>query len=1222
MTRFASKKVLVSILLFLLCSFAPSQTQTQTPTNTTVYIYDELGRLKAVITPSGDVAVYTYDAAGNILSITRQLSTTVSLIEFTPDKGAPGTAVTIYGTGFSLTAGQNSVSFNGVAGTVTAASGTQLIAVVPAGATTGPISVTTPTGSVTSTTDFEVLQSLSITGFTPTIGTPGTAVQITGTDFAPVAANNQLKFNITPALASAATATTIDTTVPSGATSGHITLTTPGGTVVSSGDFFVPPSPFTAASVDHASRIVLGETKPLSVNAANRIAMLVFDGTVGQRISLQATGSTISSSTVRVIKPDGTNLFNPTSLSGNWFVDALTLTVTGTHTIIIDPNSTFTGSMNLTLHNIPADATATITAGGPAVTVTTMTPGQNANVTFEGATGQRVSLNLTSVTINSSSVTIRRPDGTTLATAATVGTGGFFFDTMTLPASGTYSIFIDPKIAATGSMTLTLYEVPPTSSSTIVIGTAVTITINIPGENTQLTFTGTAGQIVNLEWSGTIGYSNQPHIVKPDGTRLTTPFWYDSNGFRLPVTGTYTIPIDPAGSNTGQTTFILFEIPQPVTATLVADGPPLRITTPVTGQMANLTFSGTAGQRVSLRIRDIDTGPYPNWSSVEIVKPDGSYLMDEFAYPEGYFDDGFLDKDRLIDTLTLPVTGTYTVNVYPEYSSGSYTFELFNVPPDITATIAPDGVPVTVTTTVPGQNAVVSFNGTAGQRVSLKATNTIFPYSSIDVYSPTGTFLGGFAPTGLPGRIGFEDAILLPLTGTYTIVVEAYFAFPGSTTLTLYNVPAPSTVGTLTFNGPPVTFTTTAPGQDVDFTFNGTAGQRMSLKVLGPVSSDIIIRRPNSQTLVPTKFIREIGTTTAELFETIILPTTGTYRVTVNTWFTPGDISVSLYEVPPDINDGVITIGGPPVTVTSTGPRENRVLTFNGTQGQIVHMMIDSNNSWLNHVFVNQPSGFSWNRRFADDAKLRVLEAIALPATGTYTVITELYGVGDSVTLTLGEGGVDVRGTIAADGQPTIVTVPASRQNALFTFEGVAGQRVTLKTSDVTYGPFGTGTVGMSGDVVDCCGQHFIGGDLVTPERFQVRDLTTTGTQSIFVNPNFDFIGSVTLRLSNSQPDITGTTLTVNGPPVSFSTVPGQNAVYTVEGSSGQQLTLHFTNNTMGKIIVEVIRPDDSPLSFHVNSGASFDMPTFVLPFAGTYKIRIDPYRNNTGSVTFNVTSP
>jgi YD repeat-containing protein len=281
------------------------------PTRNTIYLYDEVGRLKAVLTPSGDAAIYNYDVAGNIVSITRQRSTTVSILEFTPDKGPAGSSVTIYGTGFSLTRAQNSVLFNGVPATVNASSATQLIVTVPAGATTGPITVSTPHG-----------------------------------------------------------------TVSAAATSGHISVTTTGGTAVSTNDFFVPPSPFMAASVVFTGRIAPGETKPLSITAANHIALLVFAGTAGQRVALQATNSTIPSSTVRVIKPDGTNLLEPISLSGNWFVDTLTLPVTGTYTIVVEPNSTFTGAMNLTLHDVPADVAGTIIAGSPAVTVSTTTPGQ------------------------------------------------------------------------------------------------------------------------------------------------------------------------------------------------------------------------------------------------------------------------------------------------------------------------------------------------------------------------------------------------------------------------------------------------------------------------------------------------------------------------------------------------------------------------------------------------------------------------------------------------------------------------------------------------------------------------------------------------------------------------------------------------------------------------------------------------------------------------------
>lgn len=323
MARFASKTLLLTSLLFLFCALA----RTQTPTSTTVYLYDELGRLKAVLTPSGDAAIYNYDTAGNIVSITRRLSTTVSILEFTPDKGLAGSSMTIYGTGFGLTPGQNSVLINGVAATVIASSPTRLIVTVPS-------------------------------------GTPGTA--------------------------------------------GHISVTTAGGTAVSPSVFFVPPSLFTAASVDFTGRITLGETKPLSVKAANRIALIAFDGLAGQRIALHATNSTISSSTVRVIKPDGNDLLNPTSLSGNWFLDTLTLPVTGTYTIVIDPNSTFTGTMNLTLHNVPADVTGTIAAGDPAVIVSATTPGQNAILTFTNTAGQRLSLDPTDVTLTNSAVPMKR----------------------------------------------------------------------------------------------------------------------------------------------------------------------------------------------------------------------------------------------------------------------------------------------------------------------------------------------------------------------------------------------------------------------------------------------------------------------------------------------------------------------------------------------------------------------------------------------------------------------------------------------------------------------------------------------------------------------------------------------------------------------------------------------------------------------------------------------
>src|SRR5204862_461966 len=77
-----------------------------------------------------------------------------------------------------------------------------------------------------------------------------------------------------------------------------------------------------------------------------------------------------------------------------------------------------TGSMTLTLYDVPPDATGAITPGGSSVTVAAGTPGQNARLTFDAQAGQRVSLSLTGVTISSSYVSLLKPDGTALGASA------------------------------------------------------------------------------------------------------------------------------------------------------------------------------------------------------------------------------------------------------------------------------------------------------------------------------------------------------------------------------------------------------------------------------------------------------------------------------------------------------------------------------------------------------------------------------------------------------------------------------------------------------------------------------------------------------------------------------------------------------------------------------------------------------------------------------------
>ena len=151
---------------------------------TVLYVYDDLGRLVAAVDPSGQTTVYTYDGAGNLLSVSNTSSSQLSVVSFTPNHGKAGDAVTIFGSAFIPDPGQNTVSFNGTPAAVSAASATSIVATVPAGAASGPITVGNANGTATSATSFTVVEAPLITAVTPSVVGRGgaTRVEISGSN--------------------------------------------------------------------------------------------------------------------------------------------------------------------------------------------------------------------------------------------------------------------------------------------------------------------------------------------------------------------------------------------------------------------------------------------------------------------------------------------------------------------------------------------------------------------------------------------------------------------------------------------------------------------------------------------------------------------------------------------------------------------------------------------------------------------------------------------------------------------------------------------------------------------------------------------------------------------------------------------------------------------------------------------------------------------------------
>ena len=265
--------------------------------------------------------LYSTSASGNAPIIT----------SFSPDNGTTGTKVTIQGNYF---AGTTDVKFNGTSATFIPVSSSQLTATVPAGATTGKISVITISGTGNSATNFTITSSSGsapvITSFTPTTGISGTLVTITGTGFSATAASNTVKFNGTTATVSSATATEIKATVLAGATTGRITVEVGGQTATSATDFVITGNSTTLTITDFSPKAGPAGTA-VTITGTNFGAT-----TTNNVVKFNGTIATITSATTTELKvavASGTT-------TGKVTVEAGGETATSTADFTITANST------------------------------------------------------------------------------------------------------------------------------------------------------------------------------------------------------------------------------------------------------------------------------------------------------------------------------------------------------------------------------------------------------------------------------------------------------------------------------------------------------------------------------------------------------------------------------------------------------------------------------------------------------------------------------------------------------------------------------------------------------------------------------------------------------------------------------------------------------------------------------------------------------------------
>lgn len=1188
------------------------------------YIYDEAGRLVEVVAPSGESARYSYDAAGNIKSIRRAGVSTVAIGEFTPNQGAIGTAVAIYGSGFSTTAANNLVKFNGTASTVTSATSNRLLVTVPVGAGTGTVSVTVGGSTASSSESFTVLATVpgapTISGFSPTSGTSGTAVTVSGTGFGSDVTKVRVTLNGRPVSISSVAPSQISLAITPEASSGRFAVTTPLGTAVSAGDFYVAPGGTTEASVFERLRLTVdGPALTSGSVPGGKVGLYLFEGTVGQALNLGVSPIALSGGatnlTVELFAPNGAVIKHcgtfgaggdacvipPLPQSGSYLLRARVAGTSGT------------GQYTFTLSR---EISASLMVDGTATTFSTTRAGQSARYTFSGVAGNSYSIVPGSVTLSpSTQISVIAPDGRTLASGTFAPSSSLPIDLPAVPFTGTYTVFVDPTGAATGQLALSVLA--DASGSVAVDGASLNASLR-SGQNGRYSFSGIAGQNLSI---GLDALTTTPaagsvrlSVYSPSGLLLISCAYSNAQSCAfpaLPGSGQYVIVADPVGMNSATFTLTLSS---DLVGVLSPNAAPLTFAPTRPGQNGRYSFTAIAGMRYAVVPSNV-TIP-GTWTQVKVLGPDGAQIQ--------YVNVGAGHPPMPLDLPVLPA-GTYVVVVDP-YQTATGQLSL-SVRSDASGAITVDGPPVSVSL-LDGQNTRLTFSGNTGQNLGIGLTSLQTSPANggvkISVVSPSGAvFFTCLTGGGYFTGDGDCPVPALPASGIYALHVDPQASVSASLSLSLSSEVSAVLMPNATAA---TTFSTTRPGQNGRYFFDATMGDRLSVAVSNPTIvgtwTTLSVLRPDGVQIAN-------GTTATSHAPPVIdigpAPLTGRYAIVINPYMANvGQVSVRLVSEA----GGAIAVDGPPVPMALSSGQNGR-LTFSGTAGQRLGLGISAMSSTPSggalSVKIQGPNGTDVVNcpTYSAASAVASCNVPALPATGTYTVLVDPnQSNAFSLTLTLS---TDIAGILTVDGAAATSFVTARLgQNGRYTFAGVAGTNYRVVASDISipgtwtyvhvYAPDGT-----------LLGSNY--GSSTTPlPDFNLANAPATGEYAVMVDPVAGGTGRVDLKVlktgvTTPSAQTPNGTLTVDGAGLAISVPANQTHRYVFAGTLGQRLGLGGSGISVSPagsaVTVSITRPDNTTAltscSFFA-TGFGCNLPP--LPSSGTYTVRVQPAPGATVTAT------
>ncbi|HEX6871133.1 MAG TPA: VWD domain-containing protein, partial [Micromonosporaceae bacterium] len=397
----------------------------------------------------------------------------------------------------------------------------------------------------------------------------------------------------------------------------------------------------------------------VSIGSPGGIAQTTFDGEAGRRVyvDVRSQGLPDQCGVLALKAASGRMLAGGCLRAGQGEIDGTLLPDTGTYTIVVDPAGDATGTATVTITST-VDQVATVAADGPPVTLTIPAAGAVARAMFSATAGSRIYLEITGSTLPDQCgvPVVVGPSGSAVDIGCLRGPT-VTLDAITLASTGQYRIEVDPAGAGTGQLTVRLRSTQNQAGTIVIGGPPVTAVIDQADGVAKYSFTATAGQKIFVDVSGST-FPDQcglPELRGVGGYPVGLGCVKGATGFLdgliLRDTGQYTLVVDPNGTATGQATMRIIAV-QDQQSTITVGGPEVTTTIAQPGGVATLTFTGAAGQKVTVEI-------------VSSTLPDQCGLPG-LRDPSGReIDFGCVKAGTGTLTLTLPSSGQYAIVIDP-----------------------------------------------------------------------------------------------------------------------------------------------------------------------------------------------------------------------------------------------------------------------------------------------------------------------------------------------------------------------------------------------------------------------------------------------------------------------------------------------------------------------------------------------------------------------------